>query len=399
MQNLYTGTSNSSSIGIGKNLLISSDPFNLFIYDINFVAATAKGGTQSYGNNTNDGRFFRDEGNSTATFCPAADGTLVSVANAGLRRTDRGHWSYAGASNSCRQNRSLDNVTNWTATNATVTKTATGANGAANAASRVAFTGANGTVLQSLTVASNTWVLSADMRLQTGAGAVEMTLDNGTTWTVVNLTSTYQQVYISQAAVTNPVFGFRGQTGTTVDIDFATLSIPPISGLNIPSQYRVATTTASVNAGQSRAVANVADSGPFNSLVLSPYAFYWQGRSTRSATAGIITGITDTFVTGSTAGLTFAQGGGTATTAADAWKVGLDQVNKVAGYCTASSIKVACNGVVSTLATGVTFPSSLDHWDFATNGAGSRSLMGVSERFAMGPNITFTDAQLVFMTT
>ena len=73
----------------------TTGPFGLtgtiadFPYEINFVAGTARGGTQPYGNNNNDGRFFRDSGVSQAAFIPDATGALVSTAAAGMRRSTK----------------------------------------------------------------------------------------------------------------------------------------------------------------------------------------------------------------------------------------------------------------------------------------------------------------------
>ncbi|WP_206520577.1 hypothetical protein, partial [Mesorhizobium sp. M1A.T.Ca.IN.004.03.1.1] len=47
-----------------------------FTSGVDFAAGTAFGGFQTYGNNTNDGRLFRDPTNVVASFCPPnADGT------------------------------------------------------------------------------------------------------------------------------------------------------------------------------------------------------------------------------------------------------------------------------------------------------------------------------------
>jgi hypothetical protein len=61
---------------------------------------------------------------------------------------------------------------------------------------------------------------------------------------------------------------------------------------------------------------------------------------------------------------------------------------------------MAANGVMAGAATGtVGLDAALDHWDLGTNGAGVNSIFGINERIAMGPNLTFTDAQLIAMTS
>jgi hypothetical protein len=75
-------------------------------------------------------------------------------------------------------------------------------------------------------------------------------------------------------------------------------------------------------------------------------------------------------------------------------------VNKIAGYVTAGgAIKVAANGVLGNAGTGATLEATLDHFDLGTNGAGQNSIYGINERFAISPSLTFTDAELIAMTT
>ena len=64
------------------------------------------------------------------------------------------------------------------------------------------------------------------------------------------------------------------------------------------------------------------------------------------------------------------------------------------------NLRMACNGVLGGAATGTLgLDAALDHWDLGTNGSGANSIFGINERIAMGPNLTFTDAQLIAMTT
>lgn len=378
-----------------------ANPFNAFTYDIDFVGGTAKGTTQPYGNNTNDGRAFRDPNNVGATFVPNAAGLLVTCASAGLRRSDPGHWQYPAHSQRALWNRDLTNVA-WTKTNLTATKNQTGADGSANAASSITATAANGTVTQAVTLAQNTFLFAVDIKRLVGTGTLEMTVDGGTTWqAVTGVTTTYSQKFIVQTLVTNPVCGFRiGTSGDSFAVDFCSLHTPANAGVNIPVQYRVTTTTAVVSPGQSRPTADAADLGPLIGAARGPFGFYWQGRSERGVGAGIITGATSVFCTVITGNaVNFAAGGGTAATATGVFNTGLGSVNKIAGYYDASgNIKVACNGVVGVSA-GATAEPTLDHWDLGTNGAGARSIYGLNERFAIGAGITFTDSDLQAMTT
>jgi hypothetical protein len=381
--------------------LAPRDPFSVFTYDVNFAAGTVKGGTQPYGSNTNDGRLFRDPSNITATFCPNAAGTLSSVAAQGLRRTTKGVWSYMSGTNSVLWNRDLTNAV-WTKTNMTASKTTTGADNAANAATRLTATADGATVTQSFTSAAAQKVLSLDIRRITGTGDVTLSLDGGTTRTSIltGLTSSYTQQFITQS-VTNPIIEIRLATsGDVVDVDLVQMCVPSISGLNIPTQQRYATTTATVINSQSRPNVASADAGPLFSVTNAPFGFYWQGRSERPTGGFVITSDGNLFVNVTATGaVAFSENPATSTTPAGVWRTGLGNVNKVAGWVSSSQIKVACNGQVGSLGTGVVFSGTQTHWDLGTNGAGLNTIMGLNERFAVGANAVFSDAELIAMTT
>ena len=114
-----------------------------------------------------------------------------------------------------------DDMTNaaWANVTTTTAKTSTGPDGVDNSATRLTATGANSTRLQTVTSASATRAYSNWMRRITGTGNIQMTLDNGGTWTTKTLTSSWQRFDITQAAVTNPVFGVRIVTnGDAIDV-------------------------------------------------------------------------------------------------------------------------------------------------------------------------------------
>jgi hypothetical protein len=97
----------------------------------------------------------------------------------------------------------------WTATNVTTAKTQTGPDGTANSATLLTATAGNGTVLQAITLASSARFQSAYVKRVTGTGTIEMTMDNGSTWTAVTVTSSWTRVSIPSATITNPTVGFR----------------------------------------------------------------------------------------------------------------------------------------------------------------------------------------------
>jgi hypothetical protein len=129
----------------------------------------------------------------------------------------------------------------WVASNITPLKNVTGPDGVANSASRITATAANGTILQTVTLASSARFQSAYVKRITGTGTVEMTTDNGSTWTAITVTADWTRVSIPSQTVTNPVFGFRIVTDTDA---IAVFGVQNENGA-FPTSY-IPTTTASV---------------------------------------------------------------------------------------------------------------------------------------------------------
>jgi hypothetical protein len=112
--------------------------------------------------------------------------------------------------------------TAWVKTSITAALNVAGVNGVANTASRLTATAANGTALQTITAASTNYVTSFFVRRITGTGTVEITQDNGVTWTAITITSAWQRFVISAATILNPVIGFRlGTNGDVIAVDVA----------------------------------------------------------------------------------------------------------------------------------------------------------------------------------
>jgi hypothetical protein len=151
---------------------------------------------------------------SSATYVDA-DG-LIKSATAGQARFD--HSPTTGESlgllveeartNLLLHNRTLTDAA-WVTSNVTAAKDQVGVDGVASSASKITASGANGTILQTITSASAARATSAYVKRITGTGAIEMTQDNGTTWTAITVTNAWTRVAIPSATVTNPVVGFR----------------------------------------------------------------------------------------------------------------------------------------------------------------------------------------------
>jgi hypothetical protein len=134
--------------------------------------------------------------------------------------TYRGLLVEPGATNLALNSRNLTAVS-WVSTNMTAALTATGADGAVNSATTLTATAGNATELQAITSASASRVFSAVVRRRTGTGVVEITQDNGSTWTAITLTTSFQRFTTPNQTLTNPTVGFRIVTsGDAIDVDF-----------------------------------------------------------------------------------------------------------------------------------------------------------------------------------
>ena len=137
--------------------------------------------------------------------------------------------------------------TAWVKVNATVAMTATGPDGAANSATTVTATAGNATVLQTVIGISTGRISSCYIKRRTGTGTVEITQNNGTTWTAVTVTAGWTRVALVFAAVLNPTVGLRIVTsGDAVDVAFFQCETPRAPTSVIPTSASQVTRTADV---------------------------------------------------------------------------------------------------------------------------------------------------------
>jgi len=130
----------------------------------------------------------------------------------------------------------------WVATNITAVKNQTGPDGVANSATLLTATGAGATVTQLFTGASTLRAVSAFVKLVSGSGTVEMTVDGGTTWVPVTVTSSWTRVEIPTQTVINPVTGFRIASGVSIAAYCVQMEN---AGANVPfASSPIVTTTA-----------------------------------------------------------------------------------------------------------------------------------------------------------
>ena len=172
------------------------------------------------------------------------DGLIASVAS-GIPRLD--YYTSGGvtgcpallvepaATNLALHSRDLTNAV-WSGTNVTTAKNAVGADGVASGATRLTATAASGTVLQALSHASQNRIFSAYVRRVTGTGAIQMTTNNGTTWTTVTISSLYTQVACAAQTVASGTIGFRmAVSGDVIEVDFTQGEVGPVATSPIPT--------------------------------------------------------------------------------------------------------------------------------------------------------------------
>ncbi len=141
----------------------------------------------------------------------------------------------------CFHNRDFTNVV-WVKSTMTAAKDQVGEDGITNSASSLLATGANATALQTFTIVSAVKVAHFSLKRITGSGDIQITIDNGVTWTTQTInSSTWTRVNVSQT-LANPVIGIRLVTDTDkIAVDFAGLN----DGASFPTS-QIETTTASV---------------------------------------------------------------------------------------------------------------------------------------------------------
>lgn len=108
----------------------------------------------------------------------------------------------------------------WVASNMTKETTSViDPTGSPNTNVRLTASAANGTLLQTVTSDIDDYSYAVFMKRVTGTGDIQLTVDNGTTWTTKTLTTDWTRFDVSDASETNPVFGVRIVTDTDA-IDF-----------------------------------------------------------------------------------------------------------------------------------------------------------------------------------
>lgn len=173
--------------------------------------------------------------NSTGGYVTNSDGTLTLIGPNLLRiGIGTGLLVEEGRTNVVLWSRDLTQAA-WTPTNITTAKDQTGPDETANSASSILATAGNATILQAITLASSARFQTAYVKRLVGSGVINMTMDNGSTWTSIAVTSAWTRVSIPAQTLANPTVGFQIVTsGDKIAVDLVqnengTYSTSPIA--------------------------------------------------------------------------------------------------------------------------------------------------------------------------
>ncbi len=165
-------------------------------------------------------------------------------------------------------NRDLTNAA-WTAVNVTTAQDQTGPDGVANSATSLLATGANGTVLQAITLANSARWQTTWVKRITGTGTINMTMDNGGTWTAITVAAGWTRVAIPTQTITNPTVGF--QIVTNAD----KIAVWGVQNENSGFMATSTIPTTTVAVTRSRDIPTLANTPTFGPA----FSFYGQGTS------------------------------------------------------------------------------------------------------------------------
>ncbi len=190
--------------------------------------------------------------NSAATYVDPADG-LVKSATTNIPRFESvgGHRAILlepVGTNNLLYARNLTQG-EWAETNCTTAKDQVGEDGVANSASSLLATAGNATVLQTLTLADTDYAYSVSIKRITGTGNIEVTDDNGGTWTDIkaSLSTTAWYRHTITRSQANPVCGIRIVT----DADKIAVDYNQLEAGKVGSSRILTTTGAATRATES----------------------------------------------------------------------------------------------------------------------------------------------------
>lgn len=317
--------------------------------------------------------------NLNPNFMENADGSLTTfTAQTTVRRTNKGMvLDGQDRANQIIQNRTLTNAA-WVTTSCVAAKDQTGRTGVANSACSVTTSGANATILQSVTISGSAFYGYVEAKRISGSGTIEMTIDGGLSWALLDVST---PIFNGWAKATKAVqtpgagtfnMGFRFSTsGDVWAIDF--VEVNPVATEFSP----VATTTAKLTGIRDRPSSQISDNSvPALYLrdnvvrcVYAEFAFRTAG-GIITASGGTILNVRATDCQAFSAAVTTPN----APTLATSFR--LTQLNKVMCWQSATQTGIILNGGTEATASGGAPDGALTHWDWLTNGTGSAQNAG-----------------------
>ena len=319
-----------------------------------------------------------------------------------------GVWADSPATFVNLYSRNLTNAA-WVATSMTTALNQVGADGVSNAASSITATGANATILQSVTLASAAVYQSCYLKRLSGSGVVNMTMDGGTTWTAVVPTTTWTRFYIPTQTLANPSVGLQLVTsGDSVAVDFFNTNTgangnpggsQTTTSATVTSQNKepsFGTTSSRYNDGN-RLVANLFQAN-------NPFSVYWEGSGNSIGTPGPFVSDAGYQLRGGTnGGVAFLQGFQhiTSVTSANSGVYGLGNINRIAAVACGGYAAICLNGGAIAIATGngLNSPSEAStHVGLGNNGSGAMGINGAIGRMALW-NRELSQAEMINLTT
>lgn len=385
--------------GVLQQQAINNSINAIATYDIDFTVPVVKGGNVTLNTNGNAAPatdlFRYGAVRYTSSYVENADGSVSSRVATCMRSNNRGLWVEQDRTNECLYNRDLTNAA-WVKSNVTAAKNQTGVDNVSNAASSITATAGNGTILQTITSATSTnRITSAFVKRISGSGTLEMTQDNGSTWTTVTVTSSWTRVEVPYAALANPVVGFRiGTSGDSFAVDF----VQEEKGNTISGP--LATTSSTFRGWGDRHTAD--DSGgsylsPVAAVFRGGHGFFMELCSARIEQSGPLVSSAGPQCRINTDGsVSYSDNAShSVQTAAGQFTRGRFTVNRIAGYIhSTGDIAICCNGNSPVTATTGTLSPSMSHIDLATNGSLGMSIHGLVRRIAIFGNGVLTTAML-----
>lgn len=217
-------------------------------------------------------------------YAETSGGILVPFAANVPRITDKGLGAWEARTKVALWNRDFTNAA-WSKTDVTAAKDQTGVDGVANAASSLTATAGNGTVLQAITLASSARFQTAYVKRLTGSGTINMTMDNGSTWTAISPTTSWSRLSIPTQTLANPTVGFRIVTsGDAIAVDFfdnenGTFATPPtvVTTAAVPVEADVISLTGAAATAALAAKAAFVQTGAGAQVGVAGYLVSWGG--------------------------------------------------------------------------------------------------------------------------